>query len=72
VEELEARRKALDTCLQKLPPASRSLVEACYAGDRSIREVAKSFGRPAKAVYKALGRIRDVLTNCVNSVLKDG
>jgi RNA polymerase sigma-70 factor (ECF subfamily) len=68
-EDLESRRRALEGCVGKLPAADRSLLEAVYAGDRTIREVAEALNRPAKAVYKLLARLRDALADCVTAAL---
>lgn len=66
-------RKALDTCLQKLPADQRSLVEAAYAPGSRMDELAVRLGRTAMAVYKSLHRIRMMLTDCAKRELgKEG
>ena len=35
------RTEALANCLEKLVPADRSIVEACYGGESSVREIAQ-------------------------------
>jgi hypothetical protein len=42
-----ARTDALGKCLERLPDSDRRLVETCYAGDRTIKEVACGEGRTA-------------------------
>lgn len=56
---------ALGQCLDKLPVADRELVERCYGGDASIKQVAAELGRPLNTVYKALQRVRRWLFVCV-------
>lgn len=65
----EPRRDALAGCLDKLPPADRELIEACYAGDGTIRAAAARLNRSEKAVYKAAARVRQALANCVRRTL---
>lgn len=66
-------RKALDTCLQKLPTDQRTLVEAAYAPGSRMDELAARLGRTAMAVYKSLHRIRMMLTECAKRELaKEG
>ncbi|MFO0825960.1 MAG: sigma-70 family RNA polymerase sigma factor [Gemmataceae bacterium] len=65
----EARRDALNGCLEKLPHRDRTLIEACYAGEGTIREAASRLNLSAKVVYKAAARIREALADCVNRTL---
>ncbi len=66
-------RKALDTCLQKLPAGQRSLVEAAYAPGTRMDELAARLGRTAMAVYKSLHRVRMMLIDCTKRELgKEG
>jgi RNA polymerase sigma-70 factor (ECF subfamily) len=66
-------RKALDTCLQKLPADQRSIVEAAYAPGARMDELAVRLGRTAMAVYKSLHRIRMMLAACAKRELnKEG
>ena len=66
-EKLQKEREALKKCLTKLDDKQRSITLSAYAGDRSIKEVAESFGRTATALYKALNRIRTNLLRCIKS-----
>lgn len=69
-DELEARREALKRCLARLSDSDRSLVDACYHGDRAYHQVAQSLGRPVNSVYKSLGRIRKTLLDCIERTLR--
>ena len=66
---LEAERRALDVCLQKLPQKQRLLVEEAYAAGVKIDQLASRLGRSAMALYKTLHRIRLTLMDCTRRVL---
>lgn len=68
-EALEVERRALDTCLQKLPEEQRQLVQAAYAPGVKIESLAAQLGRTAMALYKTLHRIRLTLMDCTRRVL---
>lgn len=68
-EALEAERRALDTCLQKLPEDQRQLVQAAYAPGVKMDNLAAELGRTAMALYKTLHRIRLTLMDCTRRVL---
>jgi RNA polymerase sigma-70 factor (ECF subfamily) len=70
VAGLDDRREALAACLEKLPPADRSLVEVCYTGPGGVKQAAESLGRSAKSVYKALARVRQMLLTCIERKLQ--
>jgi RNA polymerase sigma-70 factor (ECF subfamily) len=70
--ELDVRHQALERCLQKLPVGEREFVMARYRSGGSVAEAAKRSGRSLVAAYKALGRIRKLLLNCVNRQLAMG
>jgi RNA polymerase sigma-70 factor (ECF subfamily) len=67
--ELEARYAALRSCLGKLRPSDRELVETRYRRDITARDLAIELGRPIDTVYKALRRIRRSLYACVERTL---
>ena len=64
--ELDARRAALHDCLAKLPPNDRELLERRYAPGVTIKALAGAIGRPVEGLYKALRRIHDALSDCVD------
>lgn len=64
--ELDQRHQALDQCLQRLNPRDRELVLTRYERGCGVEEAAKRSGRTLTAAYKALGRIRKLLHDCVS------
>lgn len=69
----EDRRKALATCLQKLPESDRALIQHRYSERKlTIKATADELGRPSATVYKALNRIRRLLFDCVNRRVTEG
>ena len=65
--EFERRLKHLETCLGKLPPKQRTLVEGYYYERADIESLAERSGRTVAATYKTLQRIRQALQCCVES-----
>lgn len=64
---MEARRKALSTCVQKLSDMDRKLLSHRYAEKKTTAKIAaRDLGRTTSSVYKALNRIRRSLFECVN------
>lgn len=61
----EQYQESLEKCLESLPAKSRELIQAAYAGNRTIKEVAADTGKSATALYKALDRIRNQLQVCI-------
>jgi RNA polymerase sigma-70 factor (ECF subfamily) len=63
---LEARRQALAHCLDRLKRESRELLDRCYAGKDSIRQIAEELGLQPNALYMTLKRLRRTLFDCIN------
>jgi len=68
--ELDFRHEALEACLAKLHPRDRELVLRRYEPGSDVETVAKETGRTLVAAYKALGRIRKMLFDCVTNQLE--
>ena len=66
------RIDALKGCLNRLPRSDRSLIQTCYGGEASIKEIAQTKGKTAGALYASLHRIRKALQNCVKRTLASG
>ena len=63
------RQLALHECVKRLESKQQALVKAVYEDGVAIKDVAKQIGRTPTGLYKALARIRDRLTKCVNKML---
>ena len=69
IPEISARHEALAHCLQKLPARDRELVLTRYEPGCGVELAAQRSGRSLEAAYKALGRIRKLLFDCVSNQL---
>jgi RNA polymerase sigma-70 factor (ECF subfamily) len=69
-DQLEARERALEICLQRLSTADRGLVMRAYDGSTSMKQVAESMGRTITATYQRLWRIRSKLFRCIQARLR--
>ncbi len=63
---VDARRKALSRCLEKLQEEDRNLLQRRYWDASSIKELAEETRRSVHTLYKTLERIRRSLFECVN------
>ncbi len=66
-EELDDRHEALASCLSKLNERDRRMVLTRYESGSGVKRAAAQAGRSLQAAYKALGRIRQVLLDCVTN-----
>ena len=64
-ELIDARLDALSGCVGKLPRAKRALIEKCYSGECSIKDVAASMSLQPQTLYKRLQRVRRELYRCI-------
>ena len=64
-DHLQQQQAALNSCLKKLSPQDRDLLERRYRRDATTRSAAEETGRPIGAVYKSLRRIMRNLLACV-------
>ena len=69
-ERLEAERRALTACLERLDPAQRELLEHAYQPGAKFHEVAARAGRSATGFYKVIQRLRAALLDCVQRQLQ--
>ena len=69
---MEARRKTLTLCLDKLNKDDRRIVELRYGRHGAIKEEAKKTGVKMHKPYYALERIRIQLLNCIELNLQRG
>jgi RNA polymerase sigma-70 factor, ECF subfamily len=68
-DEWQRRQQALDDCVATLPEKSRRMLSLRYEGRQSVEEVASAMGQSFDAVTKALYRLRQALTECVERKL---
>jgi RNA polymerase sigma-70 factor, ECF subfamily len=69
-DRLEAERRALAFCLDRLPAAQRELLELSYHPGARLHEVAAQAGRSATAFYKVIQRLRAALLECAQRRLR--
>lgn len=65
----ERERRALNSCLDKLPAHQRELVVQVYSDGQKIKPLAEKIGVSPNALYKTLGRLRLILFRCVEETL---
>lgn len=70
LEILEARRRILAECINKLSLRDRELIDGYHTAGLTIKQLAERLGRPANTAYKALQRIRLALFECVDHTLR--
>lgn len=71
IETVEARRQALERCLEQLPLHQRDLIRARYGDGKSGQDLAEEWGRKENHVWVQLFRIRTALRQCVEGTLAD-
>jgi len=70
--EAEERSAALQHCLDKLPPDEASLLQAKYAENRSVHELAANLQTTVGALKVRLLRLRNALRACIQKQLAQG
>ena len=68
-DELDQRHEALAQCLQRLHPRDRELLMRRYEPGGSVEEAARRSGRKLQTAYKALSRLRKMLSDCITTRL---
>ncbi len=66
---LDARRIALETCLNKLPQRDRDLLRRRYEPAVTTVKLAAELARPLNTLYKSLQKIRRQLLECIDRAL---
>ena len=69
--EMSDRHEALGSCLKKLNERDRRMVLTRYESGSGVERAAAQAGRSRQAAYKALGRIRQLLLDCVTTVIQN-
>ncbi len=65
-----AYASAFDQCLKSFAPEHQKLLLSPYVSHGSVKELAKSIGSTANALYKKIGRLRVKLHDCVETRLQ--
>jgi RNA polymerase sigma-70 factor (ECF subfamily) len=65
----QVKLDALDNCISKLKDGDRSLVRERYEQNYSIKELAQKLNCPLYTVYRAIGRIHDMLIRCMRQFM---
>jgi RNA polymerase sigma factor (sigma-70 family) len=68
--EHDARRSALDRCLESLPADWRALVDLRYRDGLAVTALAKKLSRRADTVSMHLNRVRAKLLDCIEGRLR--
>ncbi len=64
--------EAFEQCFDRLPERDRELLHLRYEPDATVSSIARRLGRTTAAVYKALGRSRTWLIECMERSLSGG
>jgi RNA polymerase sigma-70 factor (ECF subfamily) len=62
---MEAERKALSYCLEKLPAKERQMLMGFYSGRTLVKDLADKREVTPFAIYKAISRLREALLGCI-------
>lgn len=64
--------QALEKCVDKLSPYSRSIIDSRYRDGHTGAQLAEAVGRKVGSVYVQLSRIHNQLSDCVRNRLAEG
>lgn len=70
VRDVDTRLAALGECVEKLPESHRDLLRQYYECESTLDVIGKAIGRQTSAVAASLYRIRKVLSDCVERMLR--
>lgn len=68
--DLDARHSALGYCLEKLKQRDLRMLMARYAEEGSVERAAATSGRSVETTYRALGRVKASLKECVKTQMR--
>ncbi|TWU21800.1 sigma-70 family RNA polymerase sigma factor [Bythopirellula polymerisocia] len=68
-DDTPGRLTALSSCIQKLAPKSRWLIEQRYYHERSAKELASEMGSSLASLYRSLARTHAWLLACIQQML---
>lgn len=58
-------QEVLAECVSELSPADQQIVDLCYGGHDSIKEVSEKLNKSPQTLYNAVSRIRRALFDCI-------
>lgn len=70
--QVNERRSALASCLEKLPDEDHDLIRKRYFDHMSVEEISDSVGRSTYAIYRQLSRVHGTLMRCVERSIMEG
>ncbi|MCG6154395.1 sigma-70 family RNA polymerase sigma factor [Rubinisphaera margarita] len=65
LDQQDEERRAVEACLDQLPPDQRRLVLSVHSPSESIARIAKETGENARRLYSRVNVLRTLLLNCV-------
>lgn len=68
-ESAQHHQEVLAECVNELPPADRQIIDLCYGGEDSIKQVAEKLARSPQTLYNVVSRIRRALFDCIRQKL---
>jgi RNA polymerase sigma-70 factor (ECF subfamily) len=69
-EEADSRLKILESCMERLSPRQRELIAARYGRGEAVQDIAARLSRPENAMAALFYRLRKLLADCVQSVVR--
>lgn len=66
------RGEALDTCVERLTPEKKQMINDRYIAEETVEQISAKVGKSESAVSKMLFRIRRTLLECVLRELRKG
>ncbi len=69
-EEADSRMKILESCMERLNPRQRELIAARYGRGEAVQDIAARLSRPENAMAALFYRLRKLLADCVQAVIK--
>ena len=66
----EEKRRALMTCLEKLPEKSKNFLRMKYEKELAVAKIAERFRKTTGSVMMALSRVRRSLSECVEKTVR--
>lgn len=65
VETVSVRQQALRQCMETLSEEQRQILQQCYEGSESVKEISERIGRTPHSVHSSLRHIRGKLLECI-------